>query len=93
MFIILTTAQLAFTSRTEHVSTWSSIDDRRGIDFAMFSIYSKHQSYMARFKLNPIRLVKVDGNRSTARELNVDEKRIREWQKQEEVLLKTAKEK
>lgn len=57
----------------------------------MFSENSKRRSYTAKFKLHAIGLAKVNGNRCTARELNVDEKRIREWRKQEEVLLKMPK--
>ncbi|XP_054709435.1 uncharacterized protein LOC129219140 [Uloborus diversus] len=38
-------------------------------------------------------LFEVNGNRQTARELNVDEKRIREWRKQKDVLMQTPREK
>lgn len=53
----------------------------------------KRRSYPAKFKLNAIKLAKVNGNRGAARELNVDEKRIREWRKQESVLKEMPREK
>lgn len=60
--------------------------------------YSKHYVFSKVPKLYgktliAIKLAKLNGNRSMVRELKVNEKQIREWHKQEEVLLKTPKEK
>lgn len=52
---------------------------------------SKRRSYTAKFKLNAVQLAKKIGNRAAAREVCVDEKRIREWRNQETLLQKMPK--
>ena len=51
----------------------------------MLLVNSKHQSYLAKLKINVITVTKVNCNRQAAQELNADEKYIRDWQKQEKM--------
>lgn len=43
----------------------------------------KNKSYNFEFKLTVVNTAKEAGNRAAARKYNVDEKRVREWRKQE----------
>lgn len=51
------------------------------------------RSYVAKFKLNAIKLAKINENRNAARELKVDKTRTRERRKQESRLKDMSKKK
>lgn len=60
----------------------------------MFSSMScEHYNYIAKFKLHATKLPKMNSNRSAARKLNVDKRRIRKQQKQVSILKEMSKEK
>ncbi|KAK9738776.1 Brinker DNA-binding domain [Popillia japonica] len=52
----------------------------------------KQKSYNFEFKLTVINTAKEAGNRAAARKYNVDEKRVREWRKQEATLVECTTE-
>jgi ribosomal protein L37E len=47
---------------------------------------SKRKSYTAEFKLSGVKYAEENGNRSAGREYSVDERSVREWRKQKNVL-------
>ncbi len=47
---------------------------------------SKRKSYTAEFKLSAVKYAEENGNRSAGREYSVDERSVREWREQKNVL-------